>query len=214
MKYAKMILIDRPELRRLIVSVLLLLCTAAGAVPVAGCDGRFQYRLAYLRWDTIRYDSNGVDIPDPPDSAPICNLNGKGYKDANYPPGLPEREGWGYHDSLAYDFNGDGTTETLHIRARAELLPGRSQDDLPVMDDYAWDDGQPWQVYIEDREGERAYLYSRWIQLGRITVVTHPEGPPTVVETGSHVGKNRESRYMIHYQSPAAAAFYGAPPGR
>lgn len=35
-----------------------------------------------------------------------------------------------------------------------------------------WDDGQVWQVYIEEATGERTYVFVRFVQLGMVEAKT------------------------------------------
>jgi hypothetical protein len=70
--------------------------------------------------------------------------------DPAYPPGISD-SGWQYRESLDVYLDGDGTNETVWVVARAGWN-GRSFD---------FDDGQPWQVYVEEPDGKRTYLYQR-----------------------------------------------------
>lgn len=94
--------------------------------------------------------------------------------DSALAPAIAGEDGWMYSQSSQADLDGDGQDERLVMTARAEVLRGR-----PV-----WDDGQPWQVYVEEEDGARTYLYARFVQLGSVTMrIALPvgEGPPSVV---------------------------------
>lgn len=88
-------------------------------------------------------------------------------------PAVAGEDGWNYHQSSEVDLTGDGLLERVVITARVELYRGRP----------AWDDGQPWQVYVESPEGERTYVYAQRLQLGTLTMrVTRGDTTaPTVV---------------------------------
>ena len=65
-----------------------------------------------------------------------------------------------YSQSVEADLDGDGQPERAVLAARVELYQGRP----------AWDDGQPWQVYVEEPDGSRSDLYRRFVQLGTVTM--------------------------------------------
>lgn len=91
--------------------------------------------------------------------------------DPAYPPSIAD-ESWQYRQSVAFDLDGDGATETVWVIARAGWN-GRSFD---------FDDGQPWQVYVEEPDGKRTYIYSGWVQMGVLQVgVSEDGGKPSVV---------------------------------
>jgi hypothetical protein len=87
--------------------------------------------------------------------------------DSTIPPAVAGADGWMYSQSSEADLDGDGQAERVVLTARAEVMRGR-----PL-----WDDGQPWQVYVEEPDGARTYLYSRFVQLGSVTIrLGLPEG--------------------------------------
>ncbi|HSJ63270.1 MAG TPA: hypothetical protein VK922_05100 [Gemmatimonadaceae bacterium] len=82
--------------------------------------------------------------------------------------------GWNFVQRATADLDGDGTAEDVVLTARVEMYRGRP----------AWDDGQPWQVYIESAEGTRTYLYAQRLQLGTLTMrvsTSDPAGAATVI---------------------------------
>lgn len=86
--------------------------------------------------------------------------------DSTIPPAVAGADGWNFQQSAEADFDGDGVSERVVITARVELYRGRP----------AWDDGQPWQVYVESTGGVRVYLYGQRLQLGTLTMrVAQPE---------------------------------------
>lgn len=94
--------------------------------------------------------------------------------DPSIPAAVAGAEGWGYSRVAEADLTGDGATERVVLTARVEMYQGRP----------AWDDGQPWQVYVEATDGSRTYLYARRLQLGtlemRVTSASSGQ-PPSVV---------------------------------
>jgi hypothetical protein len=80
--------------------------------------------------------------------------------DSTIPPAVAGEGGWNFQQSLTRDLNADGSAERVVITARVEMYRGQP----------AWDDGQPWQVYIVDHNGKRTDLYSRRLQLGTLTM--------------------------------------------
>jgi hypothetical protein len=80
--------------------------------------------------------------------------------DSTIPPAVAGAAGWNFQQSAEADLDGDGGPERVVLTARVELYRGRP----------AWDDGQPWQVYVESAAGARTYLYSQRLQLGTLTM--------------------------------------------
>ena len=68
------------------------------------------------------------------------------------------------------DLTGDGAPERVVMTARVEMSRGR-----PL-----WDDGQPWQVYIEYADSTRTYMYANRLQLGMLEMrLTRPASGQT-----------------------------------
>lgn len=98
--------------------------------------------------------------------------------DSTIPPAVAGEEGWHYQQSADVDLTGDGHLERVVLTARVELYRGQP----------AWDDGQPWQVYVEDRDGTRTYVYAQRLQLGTLTLrVTRGEVDPPVLVLLEHL---------------------------
>lgn len=104
---------------------------------------------------------------------------------------------WEYVQRGSADLDGDGQPELVVVTARAELVRG-----VP-----AWDDGQPWQIYVEEPGGERTHFYAGYVQLG--TILTRITLPPEDAETArimmlEHL-PDRISLYEARYLGPGEA---------
>ena len=93
----------------------------------------------------------GVNVPAP--APPAVSLI-----DSTIPPAVAGEDGWDYHQSVEADLDRDGRPERVVIMARVALVRGRP----------AWDDGQPWQVYVEAPDRRRTSLYAQRLQLGTL----------------------------------------------
>jgi hypothetical protein len=80
--------------------------------------------------------------------------------DSTIPPAIAGEHGWNYVESATADVIGDSLPERIVLTARVDMIRGRP----------AWDDGQPWQVYVESQDGRRHYLYAQRLQLGTLTM--------------------------------------------
>ena len=70
-----------------------------------------------------------------------------------------------------------------------------------------WDDGQPWQVYVEEPTGELTLLFARYVQLGTVTarVTLHEPDLPTAVLIIEHL-PDGITLYEVEYRGPGDAA--------
>ena len=114
--------------------------------------------------------------------------------DSTFPPAVAGEAGWNYQQSAQADLNGDGQLEHVVLTARVELYRGRP----------AWDDGQPWQVYIEEQDGRRTYVYAQRLQLGTLTMRLGRGGvgQTATVVLLEHL-PDRLSLYEVSYVGPA-----------
>jgi hypothetical protein len=102
--------------------------------------------------------------------------------------------GWNHGQSATGDFDGDGTAERAVIVANADSYRGR----------VLWNDGQVWQVYVEEPDGTRTYVYKQFLQLGSVLArVARPEtaGPP-------QPGQTQPSAILLLEQVPQRIAAY------
>ena len=97
-------------------------------------------------------DSADVTVPDSLQSVQLI--------DSTISPAIAGQDGWNYVESAPADVTGDSVPERIVLTARVEMYRGRP----------AWDDGQPWQVYVETQDGRRTYLYAQRLQLGTLTM--------------------------------------------
>lgn len=86
-----------------------------------------------------------------------------------FPPAVGGTPGWEYHQTLSADLDGDGQQERVSVTTNAFWMADEKA--------FAWDDGHPWHVYVEESDGSRTYLFSNWVQLGRLEVILDREGP-------------------------------------
>jgi hypothetical protein len=92
--------------------------------------------------------------------------------DSTITPAIAGRDGWNYHREVVLDLDGDGSTERVVLTARVEMIRGRP----------AWDDGQPWQVYLTQGTDSIRYLYAQRLQLGSLDMrVAREDSASTVL---------------------------------
>lgn len=116
--------------------------------------------------------------------------------DSAITPAVAGEGGWNYLQTAIADLNGDGASERVVLTARVEMRRGRP----------AWDDGQPWQVYIESRGGRRSYIYAQRLQLGTLTMRIGADSGSTVVLLEQL--PDRLSVYEARYRGPDSVAVY------
>lgn len=104
--------------------------------------------------------------------------------------GQPE---WLYAHRASADFDADGQMETAVIISDVTL----GDDGNPI-----WEDGHRWQVYVEEPDGERTYVFRQFLPWGRLTaeVVRRESGSRTLLL----VARTREriSVYEVRYSGP------------
>ncbi len=112
------------------------------------------------------------------------------------PPAVAGEQGWDYVQRAVVDLDGDGEQEQAVLTARVEMVDGRP----------AWDDGQPWQVYVEEPGGERTHVYARRLQLGTLTLRLGRAAPaePPMILLIEHL-PDRLALYEISYERPGRA---------
>jgi hypothetical protein len=121
--------------------------------------------------------------------------------DPTIAPATAGEDGWNYRLGAEADLSGDGTPEHVVLTARVEMVRGRP----------AWDDGQPWQVYVEESDGTRTRLYAQRLQLGTLTMrvtVGDSLAPATVVLLEEL--PDRLAVYEVTYRGPGDATVVAA----
>lgn len=99
--------------------------------------------------------------------------------------------GWEYALAERADLDGDGFQEQLWVLAQVTL----ADDGQPL-----WEDGQEWQVYVEDEDGITTHLFAGLVQLGRLDVsITHMPQPTILVQTTSY---SSARTYEFVYNGP------------
>ena len=113
--------------------------------------------------------------------------------------------GWAHGQSVSADLDGDSVPERAVIIANAEDYRGR----------VLWSDGQVWQVYVEEADGTRTYVYKRFLQLGSVVArLARPErtaplrredaaAPPTILLLENT--PRGFSAYEVRYSGPGEA---------
>lgn len=95
--------------------------------------------------------------------------------DPTLPTAIAGHPEWEYQRETTADFDGDGIEERAMLIARVQVL----DDGRPV-----WDDSQPWQLYIEEPDNSRTYVYARNVHLGRVEAILTQAKPgqlPSIV---------------------------------
>ena len=113
--------------------------------------------------------------------------------DSTITPAIAGRAGWDYQQSATHDFDGDGEVERVVLTAHVALIRSR-----PV-----WDDGQQWQVYVEEPDSTRTYIYAQFVQLGTVTlrVGEAVDGRRASIVLIEHL-PDRLGVYETEYQAP------------
>jgi hypothetical protein len=128
-----------------------------------------------------------VPPPPPPQPAAVALV------DTSHAPSVAGKDGWNYQQNASADLDGDGQIERVVLMARVEMRRGR-----PL-----WDDGQPWQGYVEESDGKRTYFFARFVQLGtlslRLSAVEGDQRPAIVLLEQL---PDRLSVYEIEYLGP------------
>ena len=111
---------------------------------------------------------------------------------------------WQYVQRAKADFDGDGRDETAVLMAEV----GLDARGIPL-----WEDGHRWQLYFEEADSTRTYIYARFLPFGKLEAsVTVPdeEKMPTVVlrELTPHAVGVYEVRYSGPKQSWSVRHLY------
>jgi hypothetical protein len=94
--------------------------------------------------------------------------------DPRIPRAVAGQEGWKYQQRVSADLDGDSVVETAVLISDVSL-DARGQ---PM-----WEHGHRWQVYVEEPDGTRTYLYARFLPNGKLTAeLTQPQSTnaPTI----------------------------------
>ncbi len=113
--------------------------------------------------------------------------------DPQTPLAVAGQAGWEFQRTALADFDGDGAAEQAVLIAQVRLYNNR-----PL-----WEDGHVWQVYVEEADGTRTYVYAQFLPFGVLEArlsSTNADEPPQiiVVEQTPHA----LSVYEIVYQGP------------
>lgn len=87
--------------------------------------------------------------------------------DPRVPRATAGQQGWQYQQRVTADLDVDGTPEV------AVLISDVSVD---AKGQPMWEHGHRWQVYVEEPDGTRTYLYARFLPNGKLTAeLTQPQ---------------------------------------
>jgi hypothetical protein len=101
---------------------------------------------------------------------------------------------WKYAQRAKADFDGDGRDET------AVLITDVTVDKRGIP---LWEDGHRWQLYFEEADSTRTYIYARFLPFGKLEAsVTAPdeEKMPTVVLR--EITPHTLGLYEVRYSGP------------
>ena len=116
--------------------------------------------------------------------------------DTTIPRAVAGQGGWNYQQSSSADLDGDGIVEKVVLTAQVEMMRGR-----PL-----WDDGQRWQAYVEEPDGNRTYIFAQFIQLGTLSLrLSAAEGEQRPAIVLLEQLPDRLSVYEIEYLGPGRA---------
>jgi hypothetical protein len=124
-------------------------------------------------------------------TSPVENCGGEPVNLVKRPPAVAGDEGYQYHQVLKADLDKDGTDETAHLIASVQKVR---------RDEWAWDDGHAWHVYVDEPDGHRTYLFSDWIQFGTLDVHLISPGESTLAL--QHDSANGFGLYCVRYLGP------------
>jgi|GEM_PF-6087140 len=77
-----------------------------------------------------------------------------------------------YYKTAQADLDGDGVEETIHVTTGAGWSDQYG---------FGWDDGHAWHVYVTEPDGTKTYVYSNWVQMGRLDVFATMEPARIVI---------------------------------
>ena len=111
---------------------------------------------------------------------------------------------WRYAQRARADFDGDGREETAVLIADVELN---------ARGEPLWEDGHRWQLYFEEADSTRTYVYARFLPNGKLEAsltVPDEEKMPTVVlrEITPHTLGIYEIRYSGPQRSRSVRQLY------
>ena len=113
---------------------------------------------------------------------------------AQYPVHIAGDQGWDYAKTLPYDLDGDGAEEKLMLIANVQWVDAQST--------FAWDDGHNWQVYVEESDGTRTYLFDNWVQMGKLQAMVESDTHDVLLQVQS--GTMGLMLYRVTYQQGKA----------
>jgi len=117
--------------------------------------------------------------------------------ESRVPRGVGGQPGWMYQQRASADLDVDGTAESI------VLISDVGVDDRgqPM-----WEHGHRWQVYVEEADGARTYLYARFLPNGKLTAeLTQPESAKAPTVTLLEQSPTNIALYEIAYNGAGKA---------
>ena len=108
------------------------------------------------------------------------------------PAAVESPNAWQYKRMMSYDLNGDGTKENIVILANIVVSSDGKE---------SWDDGQAWEVRIEETDKTVTRVYAQYIQLGLLKgYITMEQGRAGIFLLEETAGgfKGFEIQYIGH----------------
>ena len=109
--------------------------------------------------------------------------------EARVPRAVAGEPHWGYEQVTHVDLDRDGIEERVVVIANVEL----DESGQPL-----WEDGHGWQVYVEEPDSSRTYLYARFLPNGKLMA--------EVTDTSAAAG--RRPSVLLLEQTPFTLALY------
>ncbi|MGE5527682.1 MAG: hypothetical protein ACM3X6_00875 [Patescibacteria group bacterium] len=102
----------------------------------------------------------------------------------------PTKGDWPYRASVNADLDGDQVEERIVLLCDVESYEGK----------VCWDDGQVWEVCVDEPSGERTLVYLGYIQFGEMRVARSEDEPGVFLLLQDYNGLL--SIYECRYQGP------------
>ena len=117
--------------------------------------------------------------------------------ESRVPHAVGGQSGWMYQQRASADLDVDGTAESIVLISDV----GVGDRGQPM-----WEHGHRWQVYVEEADGARTYLYARFLPNGKLTAeLTQPESTKAPTVTLLEQSPTNIALYEIAYNGAGKA---------